>query len=374
MTRETMKRIRQAKENAALLVRYANPKSKSKPTEEQVLEILYRHIPYRGTVRPIIKSFTVTRFERNRIIRCAYFVVELDNGKHYEISAYEHLTGRTPEQKEEDKTATYPSGLFTIFHDEIKAPGKEQLKKKKEAKTMKEFTMIKQEVTEDSRQTAENRAFYIANGYMKGWAEKRRQQSDNGLKEYSTARRWEQYQAGEISREKAVEYATNRALKALEKTTAAKLAHVDRISAAPDCTFIFVSVDWAGPRLWGYRPRVEVRTNTGRFEGFAGGYGYDKESAAIAEAFNQCDSILKALYILKEKGLQAGQSDKSKSATSGRSNTGICGCGAGYGATPYFEGGVGSFCFWEILKKCGFSVSCHYSKYSSFYSAEKEVA
>lgn len=96
MTRDMMKRIKKNKENAALLVRYANPKSKSKPTEEEVLEILYRHIPYCGT-RPAIKSFTVSRFNRNK----------------------------TPEQKEEDKTADYPSGLFTIFHTEIKAPEKE---------------------------------------------------------------------------------------------------------------------------------------------------------------------------------------------------------------------------------------------------------
>lgn len=121
MTRDMMKRIKKNKENAALLVRYANPKSKSKPTEEEVLEILYRHIPYCGT-RPAIKSFTVSRFNRNKIIKCAYFVVELDNGKTYEISAYQDLKGRTPEQKEEDKTAEYPSGLFTIFHTEIKAP------------------------------------------------------------------------------------------------------------------------------------------------------------------------------------------------------------------------------------------------------------
>lgn len=125
MTRKMMKLVKQAKENAALLVRYANPKSKSKPTEEEVLEILYRHIPYCGTVRPIIKSFTVSRFNRNKIIKCAYFVVELDNSKAYEISAYQNLTGRTPEEKEADKTAVYPSGLFTIFHTEIKVPEKE---------------------------------------------------------------------------------------------------------------------------------------------------------------------------------------------------------------------------------------------------------
>ena len=77
------------------------------------------------------------------------------------------------------------------------------------------------------------------------------------------------------------------------------------------------------------------------------------------------------MYALKEKGLQAGQSDKSETASCGRSNGDICGYGAGYGARPYFEGGVGASCFWAILKKCGYSVTCHHSKHSNFYSVEK---
>lgn len=94
----------------------------------------------------------------------------------------------------------------------------------------------------------------------------------------------------------------------------------------------------------------------------------------IANALNQCDSVLKALYTLKEEGLRAGLSDKSKTAACGRSNGNICGYGAGYGAIPYFEGGVGASCFWSILKKCGFSTSCHHGKHSDFYSVSKEGA
>lgn len=119
MTREMMNNIKRAKEQAKLLVRYANPKSKSKPTEQQVLEILHRHIPYCVAVRHAIEKFTVSRFSRNEIIRSAYFIVELDNGEKYEISAYENLKGRTLEEREADKTANYPSGLFTIFHSKI---------------------------------------------------------------------------------------------------------------------------------------------------------------------------------------------------------------------------------------------------------------
>ena len=245
---------------------------------------------------------------------------------------------------------------------------------KEEENTVKEFTEIKKAVMEDAEQTAENRRFFILNGYMPTWAEEHHGDLDRGLKQYSTARRWEQYKAGEITREKAVELATKRALKEIEKDTAAKLARLDRVAAAPDLTFISISVDWVRSRTWGNNPHAEARTNTGTFSGTASGCGYDKESAAIAEALNQCDSVLKVLYTLKENGLRAGLSDKSKTAACGRSNGDICGYGAGHGAIPYFEGGVGSSCFWSILKKCGFSTSCHHGKHSDFYSVEKEVA
>ena len=115
-------------------------------------------------------------------------------------------------------------------------------------------------------------------------------------------------------------------------------------------------------------------TNAGTFTGTASGCGYDKESAAIAEALNQCDSVLQLLYTYKENALAAGESDESKTASCGRSNCSIIGYGAGYGAIPYFEGGVGSSCFWSILKKCGFTVTGHHGTHSDFYTIEKEIA
>lgn len=239
---------------------------------------------------------------------------------------------------------------------------------------MKEFTEIKRIVTEDSDRAKESTAFYILNGYRPTWSEEHHNDSDRGLKEYSTAHRWEQYKKGEISREKAVELATKRALKGIEKNTAAQLEKLDRVAQAADLTYISISIDWVHSRTWGYNPHAEIKTNTGFYNGFASSCGYDKESAAIADAFNKCDSILKALYTLKEKGLRAGQSDESKTAACGRSNGSICGYGAGYGAIPYFEGGVGASCFWSILEKCGFKTSGHHGKHNDFYSVEKEVA
>ena len=98
------------------------------------------------------------------------------------------------------------------------------------------------------------------------------------------------------------------------------------------------------------------------------GEGYIRE---VAEAFNKNNSILKALYSLKERALQAGQSDASRTACTGVDNRNICGYGSGYSIIPYFEGGVGVSCFWSILEKCGFKCSAHYGKNETFYSVHK---
>ena len=67
---------------------------------------------------------------------------------------------------------------------------------KEEENPMKEFIEIKKIVTEDAQTTADNRRFYILNGYMPSWANEHHTDPDKGLKEYSTCHRWEQYKAG----------------------------------------------------------------------------------------------------------------------------------------------------------------------------------
>ena len=253
--------------------------------------------------------------------------------------------------------------------DEAKEEEPEQ---KEEETEMKEFTMLEKRIAEEAEKSTAGTAFYIENGYFPTWAEEHRTDPDRGLKANSTESRWNQYQAGTISREKAVELATKRATKQIEKKTAAKLAQLDRVANAPDLTFVSVSVDWVRSSAWGHNPHVEIRTNTGTYYGTASGCGYDKESTAIAEAFNKCDSILKALYRLKENGLRAGKTDASKTACTGVDNRNICGYGSGYSVLPHFEGGVGASCFWSILKDCGYKTSGHHTKHSGFYIVERE--
>lgn len=82
---------------------------------------------------------------------------------------------------------------------------------------MTEYKNIKNEVITDSETRKNNTAFYVLNGYMPTWAAEHRGDPDRGLREYSTATRWEQYKNGRITREKAVEFATARAFREIDK-------------------------------------------------------------------------------------------------------------------------------------------------------------
>ena len=147
---------------------------------------------------------------------------------------------------------------------------------------------------------------------------------------------------------------------------------LDVIAAAPDLQFISVNVYYKRSSVWGYCPSVDVHTNNGFSTGYASGCGYDKESAAVADAFNKDHSILKALYTIKENGLIAGLNDESKIACTGVDNRNICGYGSGYSVIPYFEGGVGVGCFWDILKRGGYTTRCNYGKHENYYTVSKE--
>lgn len=111
-------------------------------------------------------------------------------------------------------------------------------------------------------------------------------------------------------------------------------------------TQISISVDWAKNRTWGNCPKAEIRVcfsdNTcDNYEsGRVTGCGYDKESTAVANALNQCNELLNALYTIKEAAPEAKNAD-------------LLGYGSGYGVLPYFEGGVGVSCYPRIFEKIG---------------------
>jgi hypothetical protein len=236
------------------------------------------------------------------------------------------------------------------------------------------FPHLWAEIEAETEQRTADTLHYISAGWFPSWAIEHHNDPDRGLKQHSTARRWEQYQNGEITREKAVELASRRAVKEIEKRKAEKLGQLEAAANAPALVDMSINVTWARSRTWGYNPTAEVWAH-GRTTGHASGCGYDKQSTAVAEALNLNPSALRVLYELGEEAMSQGESPRSKTACTGYHWGSLIGYGSGYGVLPYFEGGVGVNCFWSIFKKAGFDVKCAGSgKTFDVYTVTKEAA
>ncbi len=184
------------------------------------------------------------------------------------------------------------------------------------------------------------------------------QENDNYLRNGSTSTRWDQFISGKITREKAAEYAINRACKEYEKSKEKHIAETRKIAEASEINEMTVSVVWKKSSVWGYNPHatVTIFTNAGYMEatGKASGCGYDKRSAAVAEALNQLLPARKIIYKLKE--------DNNTCYGMGKTN-----------CYPYYEGGVGIDCLHEIMKLAGYKkVSDHGTRTTDFYHYVKE--
>ena len=195
-------------------------------------------------------------------------------------------------------------------------------------------------------------------------------ENDSTLERHSTETRWWQYVDGTISREKCIEYATKRINAKYAKSLEADLAKLETIANAGEVKSISVSVVWHKSRTWGHNPVAEVRmstTNGSYYEtGTASGCGYDKRSAAVGSALGQIPAALKILCDIKEQNLP----DDLRTASD--DNRYYIAYGAGYGAIPYYEGGVGYECFDKIFNIAGFKRVCYNSTdYTDFYYYEK---
>lgn len=277
------------------------------------------------------------------------------------------------------------------YFTEIVPENDTQTAQKEEEQTMKTpaenaFPKLRAAYIAEREQQRNETSFYIVNGYMLSWAEEHRTDSDKGIKAHATAYTWEQYQRGEIDRHTATDRALKRYWKQETKERAAGLAALDRIAKAPDVVNIDIRVEWKRSAAWGYNPTAtaDIRTEwtpatdypTFAYEthtGTASGCGYDKRSAAVAEALNRSDSAKKLLYAAAENVLASGAYPSKMGLASGcvtwRDSIGY---GSGYSILPYFEGGVGVSCFWAILEKCGFKThSNERRKHTDYYSIFK---
>lgn len=236
------------------------------------------------------------------------------------------------------------------------------------------FLELVKAVNAEAELRKDGKRFYIENGFCRTWAAEHRTDPDRGLKEWSTPKKWEAYQAGTLPREKAVEIAQKRAAADVEKWREKQLSKLRTAAAAPALSFLSVSVEWKRSSTWGHNPTATARTDDGTFSGYASGCGYDKESAAVGEALNKSPAVMRVLYQAAEQAMENGESFKTLS--SGCVSWGdVLGYGSGYATLPYFEGGVGVSCFWSILQKCGFVCRCSGSgRWFDTYTAERKGA
>lgn len=222
------------------------------------------------------------------------------------------------------------------------------------------YTRIENQIKREYARKRKAAAHFVKSGYFPNWAEEHRHNPENGLQRYLTAAKLAAYEAGKIDRKKAVELATARAFREIDTQERKKLEKLRTAENAHDLKFIYINVEWSKSRTWGAIPHAEIRTNAGTYTGTASGCGYDKQSAAIAEALNKSPEIMRALYELKEKHPTAPHRD-------------LFGYGSGYDILPYFEGGVGVSCFESILNQCGFTLTaCNSGKMFDCYQFTKK--
>lgn len=154
-----------------------------------------------------------------------------------------------------------------------------------------------------------------------------------------------------LTKKERTQTPTQQKKKAIQKLKARTLKEIelfnkeaDAIAQAPTPKNIYINITWKKSAVWGYNPFCEVWNGGEYTTGRASGCGYDKRSAAVAQAFNQNKSILKIIYILFEKGLRKNPRGSLRD---------LVGYGSGYVARPLFDGGVGYGCYQDIFNKAG---------------------
>ena len=236
-------------------------------------------------------------------------------------------------------------------------------------KTQSTFENLARMIEREAEQRRENARFYIENGYLDSWGGDHAK-NDHGIERESTPKRWCQYKHGEITREKAVEFATKRRLKEIDRETIKKQDKLLRARDAEEIRSVSISIDWKRNATWGYNPTATVTINgIYQFSGTASGCGYDKRTAAVGAALNQSIIILKMLYTAKEKALRKAPAKIRNNPES--SNADLIHYGAGYGVLPYFEGGVGMTSFRGVFEAWGLRCThSHETKTTDYYYFE----
>lgn len=143
--------------------------------------------------------------------------------------------------------------------------------------------------------------------------------------------------SGDKLPEKIIEKITNKRKREINREIEKRFARVHEVEEVEAPASVSVVVEWHKSRTWGENPRARVAAERVATYGSASGCGYDKESAAIASAFNQNPEILKILYDHAEAG-----------------ETFPYGVDV-WAGLPSFAGGCGVSCFYQIFEACGYT-------------------
>lgn len=190
------------------------------------------------------------------------------------------------------------------------------------------------------------------------------QEREEMLHRESTRTRWEQYQQNKITYNELVEYTSQRIKRKYEKILQSDIELLEQIAQVKRPEEITIHVNWVKNTYWGNNPHAEITDDKKRYFGSASGCGYDKRTAAIADAANQSLQILKILCNKKELELKKGKTGK---------NGDIIGYGSGYSAIPKLEGGVGISSFRNIFENCGYEWNDYSGeRYDMYIITEKE--
>lgn len=143
--------------------------------------------------------------------------------------------------------------------------------------------------------------------------------------------------SGDKLPEKIIEKITNKRKREINREIEKRFERVHAVEEVEAPAAVSVVVEWHKSRTWGENPRVRVAAERVATYGSASGCGYDKQSAAIANAFNQNPEILKILYDHAEAG-----------------ETFPYGVDV-WAGLPSFAGGCGVSCFYSIFEACGYT-------------------
>ena len=188
-------------------------------------------------------------------------------------------------------------------------------------------------------------------------------------------RKGKQYKGDfETQKKKILRFINLRKVKDLKE----ELVLIESIENAEDFkSDLIITVEWKKSYMWGFNPRAE--TNKGFNGSSIGGCGYDKHSTATAEALNNDLSLMKLLYIRKEKelnNLKESYTEQNGFKCDNKNNRAInqeCfGYGSGYYTKPRFEGGVGVSCHQSIIENLGLKMKhISNSKYTDVWQITK---